>query len=71
MGCKQCLYPRGHHPHCPDAGDVPEVFVCYECKESILEGDTYYRIGDKKYCKSCVDAGRDVAEVEDYWDDRF
>jgi hypothetical protein len=67
MGCEFCHYVRGHHPQCPEADDRVEVFWCMECKEPIHIRETFYRIGKKKYCQSCIDSFRDVVEPEDFF----
>ena len=32
------------------------VYRCAECNGGIYEDETYYRIGDEKYCKDCMDS---------------
>lgn len=69
MACDYCKYDRGHHPQCPEADERKEICWCIECKEGIYEGDVYYKIGNKPYCKYCVDMSKDVAEYYDLYSD--
>ena len=69
MACEFCRMSP-HHPRCPEASELKIVHYCSECKEPIHEGDTFYPIGERKYCRDCVHDCRSVAEIEDLdWDD--
>lgn len=43
--------------------DEEPVHVCYECEDGIYEGETCYKVGDKYFCKNCVE--KVVAEREE------
>ena len=36
---------------------------CNICGEDILDGETYYKIGNSLICTHCIDDFREVAEV--------
>ena len=58
--CRRSICPSS----CPNAPE-PQVFGhCDECGETIYDGDEYYKIGNHKYCESCVQGGYRTAEVE-------
>ena len=60
-----CDYCRKvpHDPRCPEALDPRAVFICSDCGQMILEGDTFYRVMEETYCEECMEACREIAEV--------
>lgn len=49
---------------CPNAPEPPIFAQCEECGADIYDGDEYYKIGDHKFCESCVNSSYRTAEVE-------
>ena len=43
--------------------DKEPVHICHECEDGIYEGETCYKVGDKYFCKNCVE--KVVAELEE------
>lgn len=34
--------------------DEHSEYICHNCGEEIYEGETYYSVDEKIYCKSCI-----------------
>ena len=47
---------------CPCAPEPEPVYICDECEEGIYPGETVYEIGGCKYCETCIDNARYIAE---------
>lgn len=59
--CELCR----HNPcvsNCPNAPEPEPVYICDECEEGIYPGETVYEIGGHKYCETCIDNARYIAE---------
>ena len=52
------------HSRCPNAEEPPIYAQCESCGAEIRDGDEYYEIDSHNYCKDCVRAGHQTAEVE-------
>ena len=66
MACEYCRYGIGHHPRCPEADEPVEVYKCMQCLEPIIEGETYFHVGELVYCEDCMFFGfRKLAKRED------
>lgn len=66
--CEDCR----HYPclrNCPNAPEPDPVYICDECEEGIYDGEAVYEIGGHKYCESCIDSARFIAEAPEYDDE--
>lgn len=54
--CGECGRVNGHHPHCPNAEDIPSGWdECHKCGE--IWGQSF--INDSGVCADCEDRARD------------
>jgi len=60
--CPECHQIGSHHSRCPEASSPVAVYECTECGYEIYDGDTYYRVGWKIYCKDCIEYCKHIAE---------
>lgn len=51
---------------CPNAPEIPSVFICSGCGKDIYEGDTYYDILGEQFCEVCIVDAKKEAVYDPY-----